>query len=158
MKTMILGLFGVSLAATLSELLLPGDDGRSLKQVLRIVTSLAVLLLIMTPLVSLLKSDHSVALEGLAGDTDAALTEQYNAVFAETVTAGSATLLCDGISDFLSDTYGIDAAHAQVRAAFTKEGNLQAVYITLSGSALLQNPDEISEALSKKLNCTVEVR
>ena len=56
MGTAILGLVGVSLAAALAELLLPGDEGKGTKRFLRILVSLAVLLLLLRPFLSLLGS------------------------------------------------------------------------------------------------------
>ena len=158
MKVMIIGLFGVSLAATLSELLLVRGEGQGIRQALRLLTSLAVLLVVAEPLIGFLRSDRELALEGLAGESEPALQERYQAVFEDAVTAGSEVLLTDGIGEFLTAEYGIAAEDATVRAVFDGEGGLQTVYVRLSGSALLQNPDEISDALAERLGCTVEVR
>ncbi len=158
MKVMILGLFGVSLATALAEMLLIDKEGRGIRRALRLMTSLAVLLVILSPLMRLLRGDYNMSLESLAGEQDDALHEKYQTVFENAVEAGSAQLLSEGISDFLSTEFGIDEAHATVEAALSEDGTLQAVSIRLSGSALLKNPDEISRALEEKLACRVEVR
>ena len=49
MGNTVLGLFGVCIAAALAELLLPGDEGRGTKTALRLLVSLAVLLLLLRP-------------------------------------------------------------------------------------------------------------
>ena len=158
MKTMILGLFGVSLASALAEMLLVGKDGRGVKLSLRLITAIAVLLVIISPLMRFLQDGYELPLEGLTGESDAALQEKYQAVFENALAEGSEMLLTEGISDFLNTEFGIDAAHATVRTELTADGNLQKVSVTLSGSALLKNPDEISKALEEKLSCKVEVR
>jgi threonine/homoserine efflux transporter RhtA len=49
MGNTVLGLFGVCIAAALSELLLPGDEARGTKTALRLLVSLSVLLLLLRP-------------------------------------------------------------------------------------------------------------
>ena len=158
MKTMILGLFGVSLAAAMAELLLPDREGRGVKLSLRMLTSLAVLLVIVSPLAKLFGGDYRLELDTLSGEDEQTLTQAYTTVFEKAVAEGSETLLCEGVLDFLHKEYGIDEKNATVRALFNDKGELQAVLVTLSGSALLKNPDEIDKALTEKLSCTVEVR
>ena len=53
----IFPLFCVVLAAAMAELLIPEEGGAGTKKVLRLLTALAVLLLILSPLTSLLKKE-----------------------------------------------------------------------------------------------------
>ena len=158
MKPMILGLFGITLAAAMAELILPAREGRGAKRALRFLTALAVLLVVAAPLTTLLRGEVDLSLAGLAGEEDAALRETYTALFEEAVAEGSAALLAKGIADFLKTEFKIEENHAMVRVFLDTEGNLQRVAVTLSGSALLKNPDEIQRALAEKLACEVEVR
>ncbi len=158
MKVMILGLFGVSLATALAEMLLIGREGRGIKLTLRLMTSLAILLVMLSPLMRFLHGNYDVSLDSLAGEQNTAPQEAYQTVFENAVSVGSAQLLCEGVSHFLSTEFGIDKAHATVQALFSEDGTLQTVSVRLSGGALLTNPDEISKALAEKLACRVEVR
>lgn len=158
MKTMILGLFGVSLAAALSEMLFMGKEAKGIKGALRLMTSLAVLLVIISPLLHLVRGNYSVSLDALSGDSDAALQEKYQTVFENAVSGGSEALLKEGVSDFLNAEFGIDKEDATIKVSFTDGGDLQAISVTLRGAALLKSPDEIEGALKKKLGCEVRVR
>ena len=158
MKAMIFSLFGVSLGGALAEMLLIGKEGRGIKSALRLMTALAVLLVIATPLTGFLEENGNLSLEDVAGETEAALQEKYQAEFENAVASGSASLLTAGISDFRAAEFGIDEANATVRAELAADGTLQRVSVRLSGSALLKDPDEIGKALTEKLSCKVEVR
>lgn len=158
MKTMILGLFGVSLAAALSEMLFIGKEAKGVKAALRLMTSLAVLLVIISPLSRLVRGNYSISLDALAGDSDAALQEKYQTVFENAVAEGSEALLMEGVSDFLAAEFDIDREDAAIKVSFTAEGALQAISVTLRGGALLKNPDEIEKSLKEWLGCEVEVR
>lgn len=154
----VLGLFGVCLAAALAELLLPHDEGRGTKSVLRVLVSLAVLLLLLRPFVSFLRSDPTVRLEDLVGDSEEGTVAGYEEIFSQAVVAGSERDLKQGLYAWLSKEHGIDAEDAHIKITMDDGGNLLHVEIFLSGAALLRDPHVIEGELTELLNCETEVR
>ena len=154
----VLGLFGVCLAAALAELLLPHDEGRGTKGVLRVLVSLAVLLLLLRPFVSFLGSDPTVRLEDLVGDSVEDTAVGYEEIFSKAVIAGSERDLREGLYVWLLKEHGIDAEDAHIKITMDDGGNLLRVEVFLSGKALLCDPDVLEGELEELLNCETEVR
>ena len=154
----VLGLFCVCLAAALAELLLPHDEGRGTKGVLRVLVSLAVLLLLLRPFVSFLGSDPTVQLEELVGESEEDTAAGYEEIFSQAVIAGSERDLKQGLYAWLLGEHGIDARDAHIKITLGDGGSLLRVEIFLSGAALLRDPDVLERELSELLNCETEVR
>ena len=156
MQQEILALFGVCIALGMCELLLPGEENNSSRRLLRFFVSLVVLLLILTPFVRFLqKSDTLFSDEVMFEEGD---PERYEQIFSQTVQAQGAKDLEAGIHALLEKEYGIAATDCTVLVYFEADGALARVSIFLSGKALTNDPERIRESLSKRLNCTVEVR
>lgn len=156
MSGAILALLGVSLAASLGELLLPGDEGKGTKRFLRILVSLAVLLLLLRPFLSFLGSAEGF-FEGEVGAIGAPDTD-YSEVLQDAVARRSKEELAAGLRDFLQQQFGIEREDAEVIVSLEKDGSLRRVSVILSGKALLTDPDEIEAAIVELLGCEVEVR
>lgn len=158
MGNTVLGLFGVGLAAGLAELLLPGEEGKGTKAALRLLVSLAVLLLLLRPFLSFFGTSPEFYFEELVGGSEEDTTAQYEDIFARAVAAGSERDLREGIYSWLLAEYGIEKEDAYIKISFDEAGALARVEIYLSGSGLLQDPDVLAEALGAKLGCETEVR
>ena len=158
MGNTVLGLFGVGLAAGLAELLLPGEEGKGTKKALALLTTLAVLLLLLRPFVTFLQSERAFSFEGLLGESEADVRAEYEEIFERAVAAGSERDLREGIYAWLSAEYGIEKEDAYIKISFDDRGALLRVEIYLSGSALLQDPAALGEILGNKLGCETEVR
>ena len=157
MTATVLGLFGVCLAAALAEILLPGEEGRGTKTALRALTALAVLLLISRPILPYFQKSFDFSLEMLLGDADIQ-TEQYEAVFENALRAGGEQELNRALLALLEEEYGIGQEDAHVKVYFDETGAPTHAKITLSGMALLVDPDEIAADVSARLDCETEVR
>lgn len=156
MSVTVLGLFGVCLAAALAELLLPGEEGGT-KATLRVITALAVLLLISRPVLPYLGKSTDFPLESLLGEVEAP-TAQYTEIFHQAVQAGSEKELTSALLRILKEEYGIDESDAYVKVYFKEAGEISRVEIYLSGKALLVDPDKIARDISARLDCETEVR
>ena len=154
----ILGLFGVCLAAALAELVLPQQECKGTKGVLRVLVSLAVLLLLLRPFLSFLGSDPTVRLEELVGGSEEDTAAGYEEIFSQAVIAGSERDLKEGLLAWLSKEHGIDAGDAYIKITLGVGGDLLRVEIFLSGGALLHDPDVLERELGELLNCETEVR
>ena len=158
MEKTVLGLFGVCLAAALAELVLPHNEGKGTKDVLRVLVSLAVLLLLLRPFVSFLGSDPAVRLEDLVSGSEEDTTARYEEIFSQAVIAGSERDLKEGLYAWLSKEHGIDAEDAYIKVTMGDGGSLLRVEIFLSGGALFCDPDVLERELGELLNCETEVR
>jgi len=157
MGNTVLGLFGVCLAAALSELLLPGEEGRGTKVALRALTSLAVLLLLLRPVLPYLKGAPDFSFESLVGESEDT-TEQYQEIFEHAVSVGSERELKEGLFKMLAEEYGITKDDAYIKVYFDRTGELSRVEIYLSGHAKLPDPDALEADIGGRLNCETEVR
>ncbi len=157
MGNTVLGLFGVCLAAALSELLLPGDEGRGTKGALRVLTALAVVLLLIRPVLPYLNATPSFSFEDLVGEGEDT-TGEYEEIFERAIRVGSERELKAGLVRLLEDAYGIAEDDVHIKVYFDSEGGLSRVELYLSGLALLKDPDTIAADISARLGCKTEVR
>ena len=156
MSASVFSLLAVALAASLAELLLPGDEGKGTKRFLKILVSLAVLLLLLRPFLGFLDS----AQEFFKGDIGEITTTEadYNALFDEAIAARSKQELENRLYGFLQQQFSIEREDAHVAVSLHKDGSLHRVSVILSGKALLTDPALIEAALADLLHCEVEVR
>ncbi|MBR7111913.1 MAG: hypothetical protein IKC75_03190 [Clostridia bacterium] len=153
----VLGLFGVCLAAALAELLLPGEEGKGTRGILRLLVALAVLLLISRPVLTHFHKNEAFALEALLGESEDK-TAEYQAIFEQALQGGGARELHAALLKLLEKEYGIKEGDAEVKIYFEASGEPRRVEIYLSGAALLNDPDEIAAYVSERLHCETEVR
>jgi hypothetical protein len=156
MQGAILSLFGVSLAVSLCELLLPGDAANASKRALRSLASLATLLIILTPFVGFLKNGDKL-LPSLALPTEQALAP-YEEILRKAVEAQSAEDLAGGIAGLLAAEYSCSADAFAVTVCFDDTGTPERICVRLSGKGLLLDPAEPESFLRERFHCTVEVR
>ena len=157
MTATVLGLFGVCLAAGLAELLLPGQEGSGTKVALRALTALAVLLLISRPILPYFGKSYDFSLDALLGEAPEK-AEQYEAIFESALRLGSEQELKRALFALLKAEYGIEEEEAHVRVYLDEAGMPTRVAVTLSGKALLVDPDKIAADVGARLGCETEVR
>jgi len=155
MQGAVLALFGAALAAGLAELLLPDRENGTAK-LFRFLVSLVVLLVILIPFGGFLQNSGEI-LSGEIPFEEQEMTE-LEQTFSEAVNAQGKKEFEKGLYALLAREYGIPQKNVTPLVRFDPQGELACVTLFLSGEALLQNPDTLETALSKKLGCTVEVR
>ena len=154
----ILALIGVTVASAMTELLLPEESKNGTRYFLHFLTALAVLLLLMQPLVPFLQNAQAF-LEGDLSFIETETTEEtYRALLEEAVNNRSAEQLKEGLYDFLRESYSLRDGQCEVWVHLKDTGHLARVEVRLSGAGLLQDPQEIENALLELLECEVEVR
>lgn len=151
-----MALFGVCLAASLGELLLPGDEGKGTKRFLRILVSLAVLLLLLRPFLTLLGSAEDF-FSGEVGELEQSDAD-YEQILTDAVARRSKQELEAGLCVFLEQRFEMEREDFKVTVSLEKDGSLCRVSVILSGKALLTDPDEVEAAIVELLGCEVEVR
>ena len=157
MGNTVLGLFGVCLAAALSELLLPGDEGRGTKATLRVLVSLAVVLLLVRPVLPYLRQSSDFSFESLVGESEDP-TAEYEEIFEHAVSVGSEQELRQGLQRVLQNEYGIEENDVYIKIHFDRAGELSRVEIYLSGRAQSADLNAIRTDISARLQCETEVR
>ena len=156
MKNTVLGLFGVCVAAALCELL-PMGDAKGTRGALRVLVSLAVILLLARPFLPVLGDTPEIPLEDLVGggeDTEA----EYEEIFRRAVNAGSERDLREGLYAWLFEEHGVEREDAHIKVTLQETGELLRVEIFLSGKALFLDPDMLEKEIGRLLNCEAEVR
>lgn len=156
MQKEILALFGVCFAAAVGELLLPATAQLGTRKALRLLTSLLVLLLILTPFLRVLRNQD--ALFGGEIDIEEPSAKEFETIFENAMQSQSETDLKNGLLSLLQKEYGIKESDCQIFVYFKEGGELQSVSLFLSGDAIKKDPLAIERDLSARLGCEVEVR
>lgn len=150
----VLALFGVVMASAMADLLIPADKGCGTRKYLHLVTSLAVLLLILSPIVSFCRqgTDDFWSLPE-NGDTEAA----YQALFDGAMNEGGKAAFREGVARSVAGEFHIKQENVGVDVTYEGEDPVF-VRVTLSGAGLLRDPDDIAAYLNELLGIEVEVR
>ncbi len=150
MKT-VFALFCVVLAAAMADLLIPADKGAGTKKYLHLLTALAVLLLILSPLVSLLHRGVDIPPDA------AAATPDFEAVFAAALDAAGKAEFESRLCAALAAEF--DAEERNFALSVRYEGDAPAeVRVVLSGKALTADPRAVEEYLTGLLQIPASVR
>ena len=156
MRATLLTLFTVLLALTAAGLLWRGNSGRGPRGAVRILTALTVLVLLLTPISSLLKTDTDAGFP--FGESPAGLEEHYRELFENTLNGRGEADLIEGLRELLYATHGIEVKDAQIKIAYHADGTPKTIRITLQGKALAVDPRAVKKTLENILDCDVEVR
>ena len=149
----ILGLFGVVTAAAMVDLLLPEKEGIGTKKYLHILTALAVLLLIASPVFSWLSRFDGELPPLSLGEVEEGAEELFQSV----LDAEGDAAFREGIARKLCERFEMKKECLAV--AVTYEGREPTlVRVKLSGAALLKDPDKIEVYLEELLGIPAEVR
>lgn len=155
MKAYILSVVGVSLIAAMLILLTPDGKGGSLGKHIKLLTSLALLCVIIKPFLSFAKSLSDTNIDKfkdsiLEGTETGGL---YEGIFYESLSDMSADKLEKELKDIISKKFGIDNEDININAEYRIEENSVSfvrINVILSGGAIFKSPYEI-EAYVKEL-------
>lgn len=150
MKT-VFALFCVVLAAAMADLLIPADHGAGTKKYLHLLTALAVLLLILSPLTSFLRRGGEQALP------TAAETPDFEAVFAAALDGAGRAEFEARLRAALAAKFGGEERDFSLSVRY-EEGVPAEVRAVLSGKALTVDPRAVEEYLTGLLQIPVSVR
>lgn len=158
MGAAILALFGVVFAAAIADLLIPGEEKGGTRQFLHILCALTVLLLLLSPFLSLLHRADGFLQGEVEWEEGEVQKSDFEKQFSEAVANRSAAQLKQGLYTLLEQQYGIDAADCEIAVTLDSEGELRRIAVILKGAALLRDPEEIEQDLLERFSCDVEVR
>ena len=158
MRGEILALFGVVLAAVLAEYLIPGEQGGGARQALHFLTALVVLILLLRPFLGTLGEARAFFDGEIFVQTEQTDTQDFDRIFQAAVADRSAADLEEGLASLLWEEYSIAPECCEIRVSLGNEGELESIWVFLSGAALLQDPSEVEQDLEQRFSCAVEVR
>ena len=158
MQRSILSLFAVCLAVSLCELMLPGEEASGSKRLLRMLASLCVIVILLSPLKGILETFQNGKLTPTLPESEEGELACYEEIFYDAVERQSAKDLAAGIKLLLAEQYGVREGEAEVLIYLSPDGRPERIRIFLSGTALTVDPGKIEADLAPRLNCTVEVR
>ena len=154
MGAQILSLFGAALAGMMAELLL-AQKNSGMVRLFRFLVTVVILLLLVSPFLSLLQKSESLFLEG--GDCAEELLD-YESIFSETVQVQCEADFKKRLAEMLEKEHHVAPENVTTVVYFNADGTLSRVCLFLSGAALLKDPKALESALSARLGCAVEVR
>ena len=150
MKT-VFALFCVVLAAAMADLLIPAEHGAGTKKYLHLLTALAVLLLILSPLTAFLRRGGEQALP------TAAETPDFEAVFAAALDEAGRAEFEARLRAALVSEFGGEERDFSLSVRY-EEGVPVEVRAVLSGRALTVDPRAVEEYLTGLLQIPASVR
>lgn len=156
MSGTVLALFGITLGASLLELLVPGDEKNGPKRFLQFFTVLLVILIILRPVADLPQSGGFLSGEVELGETECA--EDYEKIFINTVNRRSLEELEARLGELLEQEFGLTDDRCEIAITTNDEGELERIFVRLVGKGLLQDPAPIRERIKELFDCEVEVR
>lgn len=154
----VLTLFCVIFAAAIADLLIPGEEKGGTRQFLHFLAALAVLLLLLSPFVSLLHNADGFLQGEIEWEEAEVQKSDFEKQFADAVASRSAEQLREGLYALLQQQYGIAPSDCEITVTLDGAGELRHIAIFLKGEALLRDPDEIRDDLLERFSCDVEVR
>ena len=158
MGTAILALFGMVFAAAIADLLIPGEEKGGTRQFLHILCALTVLLLLLSPFLTLLHRADGFLQGEVEWEEGEVQKSDFEKQFSEAVANRSAAQLKKGLYALLEEQYGIDPSDCEIAVTLDSEGELRRIAVILKGAALLRDPEEIEQDLLERFSCEVEVR
>ena len=155
MKAYILSVVGASLAAALIILLTPDGKGGGILKHVKLLTSLALLCVIINPFLSFVKSLSETNFDNFKDEIlkDVNESDPYESILYESLSKMSADELKKELKNRISENFGIDVGNLEVNAEYTIEENtvsFKRITVILSGGAIFKNPYDI-EAYVKEL-------
>jgi len=155
MKAYVLSVVGASLAAALVILLSPDGKGGGIGKHIKLLTSIALLCVIVDPFLSFVSSLSDENFDRVKNDILEDLPEgdPYENIFYESLSKMSAGELERELKARISDKFAIDKEDLDVKAEYTLSENsvsFKRITVILSGGAIFKSPYDI-EAYVKEL-------
>lgn len=154
MKGYIISVMCVSIIGSIISMLAPDGEGGGIGKHIRLILGLCVVIVCINPIKDIVdyinELDFSVITASGEDESD-----RYSEIFDNTYGAAEAENLKSGIKQMLYDRFGIDPSECEVGVVISDERKLSRVIITLYGSAVWKNTNEIEDYLSQIFKCEI---
>ena len=155
-KTYILSIFVTALLITVVDILAPASSGGGLSKHLKLVSSLVLVCLLISPTVSLAERLGEFANGDWELDIEGDVKDHYSSELQDALDNASKEYFEGMLTKTLCEEFAIAEDDLRVRVEWIGDGeNLHPKKVTfiLSGKAIWKNPAKIEEYVSSLLNC-----
>ncbi len=153
-----MSVLAVSIIGSLVSMLSPEGEGGGMIKNVKLVLGICVALVCIYPIKELV-NDISALDIGSIVELPEQESDKYGDIFESSYSSAEAENLKSGIKQLLSDKFGIDSLECSVSVRLSdKNGErreLESISVTLYGSAIFKNTDEIERCLESIFNCEI---
>ena len=155
MKEYIISLITAALLASLIGLLSPQGEGGGLSRHLRLLTSLFLLCVLLSPAIDFLLSLKDAALgDALFPEGDASQKEEYEQSLDEALSSATGTYLATLLTDALEAEFSIPEGEVRCSVTLSEDGSRPTrIRVILSGSAIWKDPEGIEAFVTERVGC-----
>ena len=151
-KEYIFSIIAIAIIGSFALIITPDGEGGGIKKHISLIAGLAAIVVIISPLISVLESLSELQFENIgASEKD---SEEYESIFYSSYEAAERENLKNGIKSALYDKFRIDESECAVELTVC-EGELARVLIRLYGSAVWRDSGEIESYLGNLLGCEI---
>ncbi len=151
-------MIGISVIGSLISVLAPVGEGGGINKNIRLVFGLCVAIVCIKPIVDIVDGVYELDIGSIV-EMPEQESEKYDDIFDMSYTSAEVEELKRGVKQMLSDRFGIEEHECSVSVKLYEkaggEKELERMYITLSGAAILKNTEEIENYLSHIFNCEI---
>ena len=157
-KGYILSVMCISIIGSLIAMLSPEGEGGGIGMNTRLIFGLCVVLVCINPIKDIVLQIKDLDFDSNIGLPDGE-DDRYDEIFDSSYSAAEIENLKGGIKQMLSDRFNIDgpvcAVSVKVTSAGEGKSRLEHIFITLYGSAIFKNTDEIEDYFGKIFGCEI---
>ena len=156
MEQYIISVIAVGIIGSIVSVLSPEGEGGGIKKYVNLIIGLSVTLVCISPITSALDFINNLDLNTQVSD-DSEVKYEYESIFNSSYTAAEVYNLKVGIKSALCDKFSISDDECEISVTLDDKGELRRVLVTLYGSAIWRDGDEIEEYLTSLLGCEIWV-
>ena len=157
-KGYILSVMCISIIGSLIAMLSPEGEGGGIGKNTRLIFGLCVVLVCINPIKDIVLQIKDLDFDSNIGLPDGE-DDRYEEIFDSSYSSAEIENLKGGIKQMLSDRFNIDGTECAVSVKVIPAGEgksrLEHIFITLYGSAIFKNTDEIEDYFGKIFSCEI---
>lgn len=155
MKTYILSMLAAALVAAVVGILSPSGEGGGISKHMRLLCSLFLLCVLLSPLISVLDALGDLANGSfLSPDVELEEEEDYRDRLEGAMDEATRTYFAQMLTECLCDELSLKAGEVRCHVLWDEEdGTPKKVTVLLSGSAIWQDPKRICSFVTSLLDC-----
>ena len=154
MKGYIISVIGISIIGSVISMLSPDGEGGGISKHIRLVYGLCVVIVCINPINEMINYINELDIVSILEPTESE-SDRYEEIFDGAYEAAEVDNLKNGIKQILNDRFGIDGSECKVSVTLNENREFSRVIITLFGSAVWKNTNEIEAYLGNILRCEI---
>ncbi len=157
-KGYILSVMCISIIGSLITMLTPDGEGGGIGKNMRLCFGLCVVLVCINPIKDIIHQVNNFEIGDIMGNGDT-IEDKYKDYFDSSYSAAELDDLKNGIYRLLADKYGIEREECKLSVRLSEgesqKKDIDSIFITLYGSAIFKNTDEIENYLGGLFGCEI---